>query len=142
MTKGFDHLGHAQVFEGFDFCGDDAEDRSVAVGLLEIVAAETVLLVHLVSEIEVAVFLETLPALGRADFAEHVAHLLGGKSLLADGHDLAMATNFGRLPLGEMEVRGATVDENLEKLVDVGHGWGSFKNRSEAEKDCRRQPEG
>ena len=127
VAERFDDLRHAQVLEGFDFCGNDAEDSSVAVGLLEIIAAETVVLVHLVGEIEVSVLLEALPALGRADFAEHVAHFLGGEGLLADRNDLAVAANFGRLTLGEVEIRCAAVDENLEKLVDVRHGRGSFK---------------
>ena len=104
VAEGFDDLRHAQVLEGFDFCGDDAEDRSVAVGLLEIVAAETVVLVHFIGEIEVAMFLKTLPALGRANFAEHVAHFLGGEGLLADRNDLAVAADFGRLAFREVEI--------------------------------------
>ncbi len=127
VAEGFDDLRHAKVFEGFDFCGNDAEDGAVAVGLLEVIAAETVVLVHLVSEIEVSMFLEALPALGRADFAQHVAHFLGGEGLVAYRNDLAVAADFGRLPFGEVEIRCAALDENLKKLVDVGHGWESFK---------------
>ena len=75
----------------------------------------------LVGEIEVADFLEALPALGRANFAEHVAHFLLCEGLLADRYDLAMTADFWRLALGKVEVGGPAVDENLKKLVDVGH---------------------
>ena len=65
--------------------------------------------------------LESLPAFWGADFAQHVAHLFEGEGFLANGHDLSVAANFGRLTLTEVKIRCTTVYENLKKLVDVSH---------------------
>ena len=94
VAEGFNDLGNAEVFESFDLGGDDPEDRAVAMGLLEIVAPKAVVLIHLISEIEIPIFLETLPALRGANFAEHVAHFLLRERLLADGNNLAMPADF------------------------------------------------
>ncbi len=121
VAEGFDDLGNAEVLERFDLGGDDPEDRAVAVGLLEVVAAKPVVLVHFVGEIEVAAFLEPLPALGSANFAQHVAHFFLRERFLADRDNLAVSADFWRLSLGEVQIGSAAVDENLKKLVDVGH---------------------
>ena len=121
MAERFDDFGHLQILEGLDFCGNDTENRAVSLGLLEVVAAETIFLIHLVGKIQITMFLVTLPALGRADFAQHVAHLLVGEWFLANGYDLSVAADFGRLALTKVEVGGAAIHENLKKLVDIRH---------------------
>ena len=121
VAESFDDLRNFQILEGLDFCGNDAENRAVSVGLLEIIATESIFLIHLVGKIQIAMFLVTLPALGRADFAQHVAHLLVGERFLSNGHDLSVAANFGRLALTEVQIRCAAIHENLKKLVDIRH---------------------
>src|SRR4030095_548394 len=54
---------NAELFERSDPGGNEPEDGAVAVGLLEVVAAETRFLVHLVGEIVIAAFFKNLPAL-------------------------------------------------------------------------------
>ena len=39
-----------------------------------------------------------------------------------------MPPNFRRLPLGEMKVGSACIDEDFEELVDVGHDFLEFES--------------
>ena len=66
----------AELLERRDLGGDEPEHGAVAAGLLEKVAAEPGVLIHLVGEVEIACRLISLPALRAGNFAEHVAHLL------------------------------------------------------------------
>ena len=123
VAEFFDHRRQGQFLERGNARRDQAEDRAEAVHLFEVVAAETAVLIHLVGEVEIAFVLETFPVFRRANLAEHVAHLLRREDLLADRDDVAVTTDFGWLPLGEMQVGRARVDQNLKELVDVGHGF-------------------
>ena len=109
-----DHRRQAKLVEGGDARRDETENGAQPVHLLEIIATETAVRVHLVGEIEVALVLETLPIFRRADLAEHVVHFVRGKDLLADRDDVAVAADFRRLALGEVQVGRARVDQNLE----------------------------
>ena len=114
----------AELLEGGDLGRDEPENGAVTVGLLEEIAAEPRVLIHLVGEVEIARGLVALPALRAGNLAQHVAHFLVGQEFLADGYDVAMAANLGRLALAEVKVGGAGVDENFEELIDVVHADG------------------
>ena len=103
--------------------GDTSKYCTVAVGLFEIVDAETVVFVHLVGKIEIAGLFVSLPAGCRADFTEHERHLFVGKQLLTDWEDLAMAADFWRLALRQMQVRASGLEEHVKEMIDVGHDY-------------------
>ena len=110
------------MLEGEDFGGNDSEDAAESECLFEEVATEPGCGIHFVSEVEVAGFHEAVPAVLSADFAHHVGHFLVGEGFLADGNDLAVAPDFRRLTLTEVKIGAAGLNEDLEELVDVGHG--------------------
>ena len=112
----------AELFEGQDFSGNDTEDAAESEGLLEEVATEAGCRVHFVREVEVAGFHEAVPAVLSADFAHHVGHFFVGEGFFADGDNFAVAPDFRGLTLSEVEVGAAGLNEDLEELVDVGHG--------------------
>ena len=78
--------------------------------------------VHLVGKIEVAGLIEFFPARRRADFAQHVGHVLAGERFLTDGHDLAVPADLGRLAFAQVKIGSPLLNEGLKKLVDVSHG--------------------
>ncbi len=98
------------------------DHRRVRVLLLQVVAAESVVLVHLVGEVEIAFVDVLLPGLGIADLTHHRLHHLAGEDLIGDGFDAAVDANLGRLPLAEVKVRSAEFDERAEVVVNDGHG--------------------
>ena len=61
VAKFLDDGRNAELFERGDAGGNEAEDSTVAVGLLEEIAAEARFLVHLVGEIEIATFFKSSP---------------------------------------------------------------------------------
>ena len=82
LAELFHHRRNPELLQRGDLRRNQAEDGAVAVGLLEIIATEARLLIHLVGEIEIAAFLEKRPALGSADFAQHVDRLFARDWLL------------------------------------------------------------
>ena len=123
MSEFLDHRRQTEFVEGGNARRNQPEHRTESVHLLEIIATKAVVRVHLVGEVEIPFFMETLPIFRRADFAQHVVHFIRGQQFLADGNDVAMATDFRGLPLGKVQVGCSRVDQNLEKLVDVRHGF-------------------
>ena len=121
MAECFDDRGNAEFLEGFDFCGDDAEDRPVTVDLFEIIATEAVVIVHFIGEVEIASLLEFCPSLLAANFPEHETHFFRGENFLADRDDLTVPADLRRLSFAEMKIGRSRIDQNLEKLVNVGH---------------------
>src|SRR4029453_12719377 len=95
---------------------------AVSIRLLEEVAAKPRVLIHLVRHVEIAGFIITFPAICSADLTHEVRHLVVREHFIANGYHLAMTADLRRLLLAKVQVRSARVDENLEKLVDVGHG--------------------
>ena len=105
------------------FVGMQSKDCAVTADLLEIIDAKPSLFVHLIGEVEVAGFFEPLPAAARADFAEHEGRLFVAKGLVANREHFAVTTDFRRLTLREMQIGAFRLEENVEELVDVGHGY-------------------
>ena len=120
MAEFLDDVRDAELFERRDLRRDEPEDGAIAVGLLEIVAAEARVLVHLVGKIEIAAFLEPLPAPGRRSRSS-CRRFLVGEGFVADGHDFAMPPDFRRLAFARCKIGAAAFDEDFEKLIDVGH---------------------
>ena len=118
----------AELFEGEDFGRDDTEHATEPEGLLEEVAPETGCGVHLVGKVEVTGFHESVPAVLATDLAHHVGHFLVGEGLFADRDDLAVAPDFWGLALTEVKVGATGLNEDLEELVDVGHGERRFSS--------------
>ena len=93
-----------------------------AMLLLQVVAAEAVVLIHLVGEVEITLVDVLLPSFRIADLAHHGLHHLAGEDLIGDGLDAAVDANLGRLPLAEVKIRSAEFDERAEVVVNDGHG--------------------
>ena len=134
MAEFLDHRRDAELLERGDLRRDEPEDGAVAVGLLEEIAAEARVLIHLVGEVEIAAFLEALPALRAADLAHHVGHLVARHDFFADRHDVAVPADLRRLPFAEVQIGGAGVDEHFEELIDVGH----WANENYVRRRCLR----
>ena len=62
VAEFLDHRRNAELLERHDLRRDEPEDAAVAVGLLEEVAAEARVLIHLVGEVEIARFLDSAPS--------------------------------------------------------------------------------
>ena len=122
VAEFLDDRRQPEFVERGDACGNQTEHGAESVHLLEIIAAEPVVRVHLVGKVEVALVLEALPVLRCANLAEHVAHFVRSEDFLADRDHVAMPADFRRLSLGEMQIGRPRVDQHFEKLVDVGHG--------------------
>ena len=113
---------------GQDFGRNNTEHRPVAVGLLEIIAAEAAVFIHLVGKIEIATLLVLLPFFRGADLAEHVRHLFTGQGCraLPNRDDVTVTADFWGLPFRKVKVRGSVLDERLKKFVDVCHARNSL----------------
>src|SRR5205814_7111605 len=92
------------------------KNRTVAVRLLEEIAAEPRPFIHLVGEIEIAALLEKFPALRRANLAQHSCRLVSRYRLGPDRHYVAMPSHFWRLAFAEMQLRAALVNDNAQEL--------------------------
>src|SRR4051794_16158566 len=121
MPELFDDRRDPELFEGSYFRGDEPEDGAVTVRLLEEIAAEPRFLIHLVGEIEVAAFFENLPALRTGDLTQHPSRLVSRDRLLPDRHDITVPPHLGRLPLANVQVGSALLDDDGKELIYVGH---------------------
>lgn len=130
MAETFDDGRNVEVLNGGNLGRDETEDSAEAVNLFEEVATETGFLAHLVGEVHVAFFQEGFPAVGGADLAQKDSHFLVGEDFFADGLDVAVDADFGRLSFGQVQVGPVVVDEHLKESVDLvshnscGREWG------------------
>jgi hypothetical protein len=68
--------------------------------LAQVVAAEAVVLIHLVGEVEIALFLVAIPGAGFADLTHHGLHEALFEDLVGDGLDAAVHAHLGRAAAG------------------------------------------
>jgi hypothetical protein len=108
--------------KGRDFGRDKPKDAGVAAGLLEKIATKARLLVHFISEVEVAAGEITVPLSLRADRLHQFLHHRGIQILVVERVDRAVHTQFRRLALAEMEIRTAGFNQRMKKFIDLGHG--------------------
>ena len=76
ITKFFDHHRDTQLFETRNFRWNQSKSRGITVRFLKVVGAESRVLIHLVSKIEITVLLEKFPILRAAYFAQHASGFL------------------------------------------------------------------
>ena len=89
--------------------------------LLEVVAAETGFLVHLVSKVEVTGFEKAFESFLVADFREHGADRLVLKDSLGDRLDGSVRPKLGWLAFTQVKVGTAGGDKVLKVLVNDSH---------------------
>ena len=138
VAEFFDDRRDVELLERGDLRGNDTEDAGEAVLLLEVVAAEAVIAVHLVGEVEIAFVDVFLPGLGIADLAHHSLHHLAGEDFVGDGLDAAVNAHLRRLTLAEMQVGTADFNEGAEVVVDDGH-WRAEKDEKMKTKGSKRR---
>src|SRR5256885_633240 len=66
----FYYYRHTQLLQSRNLRRNQPKSRGITVRLLKIVGAESRVLIHLVSKIEIAVLLESFPILRAANFAQ------------------------------------------------------------------------
>src|SRR5947209_7657179 len=121
MAELFHDRRDSELFQRGNLGRDEPEHGSVTVRLLEEIAAEPRLLVHLVSEIEVAAQLENFPALRAGNLAQHAGRLVSRHRLLADRHNVSVPPHLRRLPFTDVKIGSAFLDDDGKKLIDVSH---------------------
>src|SRR5438105_9124378 len=121
MPKFAGYRRNTKFFERSDLCRDQTEDSSVPIGLLQVVAAKSRFLIHLVSEIEITTLVEKLPFLGACDLAQHQDRLIAKHWFLTHWHHIAVSTHFRRLTLSNMQIRRSFRDDDLQKLIEICH---------------------
>jgi len=84
------------------------------------------MLIHLISKVEIAAFLENFPILRATNFAQHARGFLVRNRIVPDGHDIVMRPYFWRLPLSDMQIGRALPNDDLKELIDVSHGLRSM----------------
>ena len=121
MSELFHDRRNAELLEARDLRRNQTKDRAIAVRLFQKVAAKTRLLIHLVGKIEIATLFENFPVLRPAHFAQHAGRFLARDRLGANRHHVAMLAHLGRLTFADMQIGRALLDDDTEKLIDVGH---------------------
>jgi hypothetical protein len=115
-------LGQAQLLERQDRERHQAERPGHRAALHEQVGAEPGQALHAEREVELLRLLEGhLLRVGE----DRVAQLLGvdrGQRLDPQRHQLAVDAQLGRRPGGEVQVRRALVEHDLQELVQAGRG--------------------
>src|SRR6478736_6288958 len=121
MGKFLDHHGDTQLFESRNFRRNQSESCGMTVRLLKIVGAESRMLIHLVSKIEIAALLENFPIFRAANLAQQASSFVVRNRLISDGHDIAMRPYFWRLPLADVQIGRTLSHDDVKKLIDVRH---------------------
>src|SRR6202030_1375780 len=90
MGKLFCDLRNSELFERCDLCRDQPEDRTVTVGLLQVVTTKPRCRVHFVGEIKIAALVEDFPAPFTTNFAQHRHHFIAREGRLANRCDVTV----------------------------------------------------
>jgi hypothetical protein len=110
-----------EFLEGSDARRNEAKDGAVTVCLLQVIAAETRVRIHLVGKIEIAPLFKDGPACRSANFAQHRGRFLARNDLFADRHDITMLANLRRLALSKVQIGSAFSDNDLKEFVYARH---------------------
>ena len=106
LAELFHHRRNPEFLERGDLRRDQAEDRAVAVRLLEKIAAEARFLIHLVGEIEIAAFVRKVPNSSVPQISlniETASSCVTGS--VADRHDVAVPADLRRLSFADVQDR-------------------------------------
>ncbi len=118
--------GHAELLEGRQLRGDEAQDHRDVAALLEDICAEPAEAGLGEGEIDLEVAREPLQLLLVHELQSGLTHHLRRQLELIDGHDLAFDLDHDRRMRGEEEVRGLLVHHELEQRLDVHPGFAAF----------------
>ncbi len=89
------HSRDIQILQRGNFSGDETEDGSQSIFLLEVVAAKAGFLVHLIGEVEVAAFEIALEGFLVADLGKEVLEVVSSKNgLIGNGRNGSVNPNF------------------------------------------------
>ena len=119
MAELLHYCRDAELLEGRDLCRDKPKDSAVAVRLFQKIAAEPRCLIHLVGKIEIAAFPRKTPNFSarrfRSTFTVASSCVTGSSRM---GMTSPCRRIFGGWPFADMQIGGAFLYQQLEKLID------------------------
>ena len=121
MTEVFRHRRDPKLFESCNLGRNQAEDRAVAIGLLEKVAPKARGFIHFVGEIEITAFVENFPVRRSRDLAQHQDRFIAQDRLGSHRHDITVPPHLRGLAFPDVQIGSPFRHNCPQELIKISH---------------------